>query len=173
MERDAEHGAAFDSDRGDVIDTYAEFDDLAESDRRQRESDNERLRSAGSGIITFATALAIAFSRTLTVNDRVDVNFIALLLRYVGIAIVIYGIKTWTISYKDKFHAYTGEILYEILQELYQFLTLLYSYIIIALVLNFFNITIDDTTAIIILFIFYSLFTKVVVYYSANKKFVM
>lgn len=155
----------------DPVEGYGELKEIHERENTERDQDSARIRDSLTSFSTFETSLALVFSQTLTINDHTDVNFIALILQYVGILLIIKIVRGWVTQHEKQIVAGLGLIFYNIATQLIQFYLLLYTYIILREVQAYFNLTISDTPAIVAIFVFWSLSVHTVNHFAANKKF--
>lgn len=156
---------------GGMAEQLTELRELHDQETGEKTRDSERIKDTLYSLTTFETSLALVFSQTLTINDRTDVNFIPLIVRYIAILLAVRIARAWVTQYQDVFVKSTGTIFYTILTQLIQFYILLYTYIILREVQAYFNLTVDDTAAIVAIFVFWSLATHIVTSFAANKKF--
>lgn len=153
------------------MESLSDLKEIHERENKDRDRDSQRIRDSLSNFSTFETSLALVFSQTLTINDRTDVNFIALILQYVSILLIIKVARGWIYENKTAFNKYTGVFFFEIIAQLIQFYLLLYTYIILREVQAYFNLTIYDAPAIIAIFVFWNLCTQTIAHFASKKKF--
>ena len=137
----------------------------------KQETEYKHYQSSNNSIKNIAGVAAFAFAQTLTFGDRTDIEFIDLIF-IDGITLTIISLVQGFFERQMKIiQTYIGTAVYDLIIELLTFLFVLYTYIIFKHITTYFNFTRDDMPVLLIIFLFYSIFVKNLMYLSKNLKY--